>query len=228
MQAVQRTIQAFGDAALLVTCAYDPGEAASARVLALDAAVRAAALPGVIAIVPAYTTLLVHLDLSQTTLARAARAIAQLPAEHALPAARLWQIPAVYDGADLPEVAARLELSVPVLIAAHAGADYEVACIGFAPGFAYLRGLPPELHVPRRPSPRASIPGGSLILGGQQTAIMPMAMPSGWHVLGRTRVALFDAQRAAPSLLLPGDRVRFVPVSAGELAVAEARCEASQ
>ena len=222
-------IQAMGDAALLVTCAEQPGDAASRRVLALDAALRAAEWPGVIALVPAYTTLLVHVDLAQTTLAAVASAIAHMPIPpQPLADQRTWQIPVVYDGADVAEVAARLGLAVQHVVALHASQPYSVACLGFAPGFAYLSGLPADLHLPRRATPRSEIPAGSLILGGQQTAIMPLAMPSGWHILGRTRAKLFDAQRAEPSLLCPGDTVRFVPVAAADLPHVEVRCEATR
>ena len=218
-------LEPVGDAALRVTCATQVGAAATARVLALDAALRAASLPGVVAIVPAYTTVLVHIDPRQTSLGDVADALAHLPLPAALRKVRRWQIPAVYDGEDLHDVAARLHLTAQAVVAQHSAAEYTVACIGFAPGFAYLNGLPPTLHLPRRATPRPHIPGGSLILGGQQTAIMPLAMPSGWHLLGRTRVHLFDATRAEPSLLLPGDRVQFVPISAGELTHAQPRCE---
>ncbi len=215
----------LGDAALLLTVAAAPGLVASAAVFAMDAALRAAALPGVVAIVPAYTTLLVHfapLTTDADALIAAIRALVPLPTP---PPQRRWHVPIVYDGVDLAAVAAQLGLTPARVVALHAGAAYAVACLGFAPGFAYLTGLPPELHVPRRATPRPQIPAGSVIVGGQQTAIMPTTLPSGWHVLGRARLTLFAATRAAPSLLLPGDQLRFLPITAAELADSVPRCE---
>ena len=235
------TLTPIGDAALLVTCAGEPGAQASTYVYALAAALTAAALPGVLALVPAYTTVLVHFDPRTTDLALLAEAVrsassgppGHAPADHlaalrsATPpaAARRWHIAAVYDGEDLPWVATQLGCAAANVVARHSAVEYSVACLGFAPGFAYLAGLPTSLHLPRRATPRAQIPAGSLILGGQQTAVMPLAMPSGWHILGRTAVQLFDVSRAAPSLLLPGDRVRFLPTAAADLADAPPRCE---
>lgn len=207
------TIAPLGDAALLVTCAQRPGGEASALVHALVAAVTDAAFPGVRAIVPGYTTVLVHVAPESTDLAALAAAILQLPSDPQPTPPRLWQIPACYDGEDLLDVAAQLRLPPGEVVARHAAVTYTVACLGFAPGFAYLSGLPPELAVPRRATPRPRIAAGSLIVGGQQTAVMPSAMPSGWHVLGHTAIALFDVTRAAPSLLMPGDIVQFQPVA---------------
>ncbi len=235
------TLTPLGDAALLVTCAAQPGAEASAAVHALAAALTAAALPGVHALVPAYTTLLVHFDPRTTDVARLSALVnsansrrpghspgdppAALRAKPAAAAARRWHIAVVYDGEDLAWVAAQLGCATADVVARHSAVEYAVACLGFAPGFAYLSGLPANLHLPRRATPRARIPAGSLILGGQQTAVMPLAMPSGWHILGRTDVRLFAVDRAAPSLLLPGDRVRFVPTDAADLAGAPPRCE---
>jgi len=103
------------------------------------------------------------------------------------------------------------------VIARHAAAEYRVAFIGFLPGFPYLMGLDPALHVPRRATPRTRVPAGSVAIGGAQTGIYPVASPGGWHVIGRTAIRLFDPAAAQPSLLRAGDRVRFVPVPVGEV-----------
>ncbi len=216
----------LGDAALLVTLADAPGETASAAVHALAAAVSDAHIAGVRALVPAYTTLLVHVEPLLVDLQHVADALAALLPQSVPPLRRRWHLPVRYDGADLPHVAKTLGLSVNRVIDLHATAEYAVACLGFAPGFAYLTGLPPALHIPRRASPRPQIAAGSLILGGQQTAVMPLAMPSGWHLLGRTAVALFDLTQEIPCLLQPGDRVVFVPTDSAALASALPRCEA--
>lgn len=127
--------------------------------------------------------------------------------------ARLVEVPVVYDtrpGSELEAIAHHLRLEVAEVIRLHSGAEYHVAAIGAVPGFPYLVGLPPQLAMPRRQTPRAKVAKGSVAIGGAQAGILPMDMPSGWHVLGHTDVALFDPLRAQPSLLAPGDRLRFV------------------
>jgi KipI family sensor histidine kinase inhibitor len=120
-----------------------------------------------------------------------------------------------HDGPDLERIAAAAGLTRERVIELHAGAEYTVAALGFAPGFAYLDSLPTELRVPRRDSPRPRVPAGSVAIAGGQTAIYPHATPGGWHLIGRTDACLFDPKRTPPNLFSPGDRVRFVPLSSG-------------
>ncbi|HEY5803071.1 MAG TPA: 5-oxoprolinase subunit PxpB [Lysobacter sp.] len=129
------------------------------------------------------------------------------------------KIPVVYGGSfgpDLESAAAELELTPEELIARHSGGDYTVAMIGFAPGFPYLAGLDPALALPRLATPRARVAAGSVAIGGAQTGIYPRESPGGWRLLGRTPRVLFDPARTPPSLLLPGDRVRFVAIEAAQ------------
>ena len=114
-------------------------------------------------------------------------------------------------GPDLSALAKRAGMSSTDYIEQHASADYIVAFLGFQPGFPYLRGLPAALHAPRRASPRLHVAAGSVAIGGIYSGIYPAAGPGGWHIIGRTDAVLFDPQRDAPALLMPGDRVRFVP-----------------
>jgi 5-oxoprolinase (ATP-hydrolysing) subunit B len=86
-----------------------------------------------------------------------------------------------------------------------------VLFLGFAPGFAYLGGLPDAIATPRRPSPRERVPAGSVGIAGEQTGVYPLSMPGGWNLIGRTDAVLFDPLRADPALLKPGSAVRFVP-----------------
>ena len=97
-------------------------------------------------------------------------------------------------------------------------AVFTIGMIGFLPGFPYLIGLDAALELPRHATPRPRVPAGSVAIGGAQTGIYPSASPGGWHLLGRCGARLFDPQRAEPALLRAGDRVRFRPVAAGELA----------
>jgi KipI family sensor histidine kinase inhibitor len=115
------------------------------------------------------------------------------------------------DGADLPEVAARTGLSEAEVVRLHAGVEYAVLVLGFVPGFPYLGVVPASLDLPRRATPRVRVPAGSVAIAGRQTGIYPFETPGGWHLIGRTEAPLWDAAREPPSLLAPGDRVRFVP-----------------
>ena len=128
---------------------------------------------------------------------------------------RVIEIPVCYGagfGEDFDAVAIELGLAPTELIARHSAPLYTVAMIGFAPGFPYLSGLDPTLALPRLATPRTRVPAGSVGIGGAQTGIYPRESPGGWRLIGRTPLTLFDPQRAAPSLLAPGDRVRFVAI----------------
>jgi KipI family sensor histidine kinase inhibitor len=114
-------------------------------------------------------------------------------------------------GPDLVMLSQITGLSPAALIERHAGADYEVMFLGFQPGFAYLSGTPAELMLPRRATPRAHVPAGSLAVAGGYTGIYPGASPAGWHILGQIEVPLFDPEARPPALLQPGDSVRFLP-----------------
>lgn len=132
-------------------------------------------------------------------------------------AAALHEIPLVYDGADLAELAARHGLGVGEVIARHSAPIYEVALLGFAPGFPYLAGLDPRLHTPRRASPRPRVPAGSVAIGGGHAGIYSIESPGGWHLLGTTAVRVFDPARREPDdqamfLLRVGDRVKLRPL----------------
>jgi KipI family sensor histidine kinase inhibitor len=129
---------------------------------------------------------------------------------------------------DLPHIAAATGLTPDQIVAAHAGATFTVVMYGFAPGWAYLSGLPPALTLPRRTSPRDRIPAGSLIIAGGQAIVAALAMPSGWHILGRTPERLFNPLRDPAFLVAPGDRLRFEPVDAATFAALDARAAAGE
>ncbi len=126
------------------------------------------------------------------------------------------EIPVRYggeDGPDLADVAAHTGLSAQEVVRRHAAADYVVYFLGFLPGFAFMGGLPPELATPRRAEPRTAVPARSVGIGGEQTGIYPLVSPGGWQLIGRTSLELFDPKNEPPTLLRPGDRVRFVAES---------------
>ncbi|GEL95795.1 5-oxoprolinase subunit B family protein [Cellulomonas composti] len=128
-------------------------------------------------------------------------------------AAGVVELPVVYDGIDLREVAELTGLAVGDVVRRHTAALYTVAFGGFMPGFAYLVGLDPSLRVPRRDTPRERVPAGSVAIADTFSAVYPRATPGGWRLLGRCATTLFDVDRDPPALLTPGTAVRFVPVT---------------
>ena len=127
--------------------------------------------------------------------------------------ARTIEIPVAYGGVhgpDLADVSAHTGLAPEEVVRRHSEAEYVVYLLGFLPGFGFLGGLPPELATPRRAEPRAAVPARSVGIGGSQTGVYPLVSPGGWQLIGRTPLAMFDPQAAEPTLLRPGDRVRFV------------------
>ncbi len=118
-------------------------------------------------------------------------------------------VPVDYDGEDLEAISRQSGLGREEVIRIHGEPEYEVAFVGFMPGFAYLIGGDPRLEIPRRGDPRTEVPKGSVAIAGRYSAIYPMASPGGWNLLGRTTVEPFDPDRPDPALLRPGDRVRF-------------------
>ena len=139
--------------------------------------------------------------------------------DSALPAPREVKIPVCYGGQygpDLDDVATAHDLTSDEVVRLHSGATYAVYMLGFAPGFAYLGGLPEAIATPRRPEPRTSVPAGSVGIGGSQTGVYPLVSPGGWQLIGRTPLQLFVARRDPPALLAAGDRVRFTPITPEE------------
>ncbi len=211
-----------GDGALVVEFGHAIDPEINARVLALDAAL-VAALAGAIETVPTYRSLLVQYDplaLPAADLIARIRALAATPPP-ALPRGRRVTLPVAFGGgfgSDFGELAGRLGLDAEGILRLLTGAEFRVYMIGFAPGFAYLGGLPECLHIPRRASPRAKVPAGSVGIGGVQAAVFSVESPSGWHLLGRTPLRPFDLRRADPFLFRAGDRVRFRAIDAEEFA----------
>jgi KipI family sensor histidine kinase inhibitor len=200
------TVLPCGDRALLVEV---PDASA---VGAVRAALERSPLPGQRELVPAARTVLVVLEREPTELDVAAlRRLRPGPAE-ATGKGPLVDLPVVFDGPDLAEVAALTGRDVPALVRALTATELSVAFGGFAPGFAYLTGLPADLHVPRRDTPRTRVPAGSVGLAGPYAGAYPQASPGGWQLIGRTDAVLFDVDRDPPALLVPGARVRLVEV----------------
>jgi KipI family sensor histidine kinase inhibitor len=210
-------VEAFGATALLITLAELPDDALPLRIADLAERLRAELGAALTDCVPGWNTLLLHYDLLRIDLAqlqsRVQTALADWPGDApANHAGRLHEIAVWYAGEDLGEVARLCGLTGTQVIDLHAGRDYRVGAIGFAPGFAYLGELDQRLALPRRATPRTLVPAGSLAIAERQTAVYPQASPGGWHLLGRIAQRLFDPHRQPPCPLAVGDRVRFVPI----------------
>jgi KipI family sensor histidine kinase inhibitor len=178
-----------------------------AEVMAVDAALRLSDLPGIDDVIPAARTVLV----AYHNVDRAALEQLLIPAPAApRPQGPVVEIPVVYDGIDLDEVAASTGLATEEVIETHSSVVYSAAFLGFTPGWAYLVGLPTQLHLPRRATPRTSITAGSVAIANEFTGVYPTVSPGGWHLLGHTTERMFDVERDKPSLVMAGDRVRFV------------------
>jgi KipI family sensor histidine kinase inhibitor len=199
----------YGAHALLVECA----DLAEVTALHAELSRRRAvgALPPVDDIVPAERTVLID------GIADPAALATDLPT-WPLPAtspdrAHAVDIQVRYNGPDLAEVAAAWNVPTADVATIHSAREYRVAFCGFAPGFAYLVGLPEPYHLPRRPTPRQSVPAGSVAVAGPYTGVYPRSSPGGWHLIGTTDADLWDLARPNPALLVPGSTVRFTPIS---------------
>lgn len=198
------------------------------RVHAAARALRAAALPGVVDIVPAYASLAVVFDEpsvdSRDALAERVFELASAAGQGRGVPRRTVTIPVAYGGEhgpDLDALARRIGLGADEIVRRHAAGHYVVGMLGFLPGFPYLIGLDPSLNAPRHATPRTRVPAGSVGIGGGQTGVYPIESPGGWQLIGRTNATLFDPRRSPPALLEPGDAVRFAAVEARALARAE-------
>ncbi|WP_192035393.1 5-oxoprolinase subunit PxpB [Halomonas sp. YLGW01] len=170
-------------------------------------------------LVPSYTTLLVHYDplrlSAREARARLASILADLRPDDEAAAGAIKEVPVWYDDSVGPELArlmAATGLDREALIELHAGHDYRVFALGFAPGFAFMGSLDPRLEMPRLDTPRQRVPAGSVAVAGRQTSAYPRQSPGGWNLIGRTPITLFDRHRDEQSYLQVGDRVRFRPV----------------
>ena len=216
-------IAPMGDAAITVKPAAKSGRMMLEQVRSVSDALRRAALIGVAEIVPAPASVTVFYDPACwpdfERLCAQVREIAGQAHPGTTIATTIVEIPVCYERAfapDLAGVAKRAGISETEVVTLHAGADYVVEAIGFAPGFPYLGGLLKKLHTPRLATPRTALPAGSVGIGGHLTGVYPLATPGGWNLIGRTPLALFDAAAPWPARLRVGDRVRFKAITREE------------
>lgn len=211
-----------GDAALTVEFGNAVEPELNAQVIALDTAVAAAELDGIVETVPSYRSLLVCFDpqeISYHKLVAELHRLLSAELEERAARAMTWDVPVVYEapyGIDLPEIAQRTNLTEEEVVSLHTSTEYFVYTIGYAPGMPYLGGVPPALHLSRRDSPRPRIEAGAIMIGGAQGCIVPTTVPSAWYQLGSTPLRPFDVSRPDPFLFRPGDRIRFRRVDLAE------------
>jgi len=209
------------ESALLVDFGPDYSKDLSLRILTVSKGLANAALPGLGESLPALSSLTVFYDPSRLPKERLTAEIEALCATERPVAdqGQTWEIPVVYGGGsgpDLNEVASRAGITVNEAVRLHTDQLYQVYMLGFLPGFAYLGDLPEPLRLPRRSTPRARVPGGSVAIAAGMTAVYPLESPGGWHLIGATPIVLWDMTREDEPLLKPGDQVRFMEVSSRE------------
>jgi inhibitor of KinA len=235
----------LGDSALIVRVRdrfEDEPEETLHEVLRTFQRIRNAAIPGVIELAPAYTSVSVFFD--PITVAKATEtpdklfdwfatriraavagdlsAVASAKADdpgRTARSSRMIEVPVCYDSEfapDLDRVAEHAKISPIEVVDLHSTGEYRAACIGFVPGFPFLGGLARKLATPRRDVPRKEIPPGSVGIGGAQTGVYPLRSPGGWNLIGRTPLKLFDPTKDPPALLRAGDRVRFRKITREE------------
>ena len=221
-------VEPLGERAVLVTLGdrLEPVVNARARRIADALQAHRAGDPRFGRAVPAVASVLVPFDPLALDWAEAASIVSALAVESAgspvserdpSPASKMPAIEVEVryggaDGPDLAEVADVHGLRAADIVELHAGSTWTAMFLGFAPGFAYLGPLPPELATARRATPRDIVPAGSVAIGGDQSAVYPFSMPGGWQIIGRTERPMWDLGRARPNLVGPGDEVRFVPL----------------
>jgi KipI family sensor histidine kinase inhibitor len=230
----------LGDSALIVRVRErfeDAPDETLSEVLRTFRRLRDAAIPGLIELAPAYTTVAVFFDSAIVAnegskpdqaldwLTERVREVVAAGADRGRRVkskksdARSIEIPVCYDpefALDLDHVASQAKLTPTKVVDLHSRAEYRVSCIGFVPGFPFLAGLPKELATPRRATPRKEIPAGSVAIGGAQTGIYPLRSPGGWNLIGRTPLHLFDPEKSPPSFLHAGDCIRFRAITREE------------
>ena len=178
--------------------------------------------PALVDLVPSYTTLMVHYDLTALTPAQARALIDQALTDlqpQAQGSGQCHVLPVWYDlsvGPELTLLSQRSGLTVEEVIRRHSVHEYQVFALGFAPGFAFMGLVDEVLATPRLNTPRKRVAAGSVGIAERQTAAYPVVSPGGWNLIGRTPAKLFDRERDGYSLMQPGDTVRFAPVSHAE------------
>jgi len=216
---MQPEIKPAGDSALLISFGEAIDEGVNLRVHAIAKAIEKASPEWLVEVVPAYSSLAVIYDAKLIDFESVKRAVEGLDVQTERVEGRLVEVPVVYGGEygpDIEFVAKYNGLTVDEVIEIHSRPIYRVYFLGFLPGFAYLGGMDERIATPRLEKPRLKVPAGSVGIAGKQTGIYPLESPGGWRLIGRTPLKLFNPKKEPPTLLQPGDRVKFVPIDEEE------------
>lgn len=222
--AIDVQFRAASDQSLLIYFGQQIAMETHRRVLKLLRLLQSEPIEGVRNLHPAYCSLLIKFDplrFDHKELQAKLIPCLNRMEKTALPPSRLVEIPVCYGGEfgpDLNDVAAMHAMTPAQVVELHSTQTYIVYFLGFAPGFAYLGGLPDALASPRLETPRPKVPEGSVGIGGSQTGVYPFATPGGWRLIGRTPLAMFRRDRTPMSLLQIGDEVQFRAISEREFA----------
>ncbi len=225
------SISNLGDSALIINFSNVITEDVNKKVLSLFHFFKLISLPGIIDIVPAYSSLIIHYDLrilnqktvsNKTSVQTFTDQVKKLVAENTELTAfssRRIKIPVCYAekyALDINEIMKQKKISIPEIIQLHTAKKYRIYMIGFLPGFAYMGEVDEQIAMPRKQQPRTNVAAGSVGIAGMQTGIYPLDSPGGWQIIGKTPLKLFDKEKDHPVLLQPGDEIEFYPITEDE------------
>lgn len=208
------TMRPIADTGVLVEFGDQIDDDIHAQVLAMDRAVNTANLAGVTELIPTYAALYVGYDALQVDYTEITTQLHTLMGQGGATTiqGKHWKIPVCYDAEfapDLPELASQLGKTEEFVITQHTSATYKVYMYGFAPGYAYLGGVPPEIQHPRKPTPVMGVPPKAVMITGSQALISTVTMPSGWWVIGRSAINPLRGGNDDPFLFDVGDTIGF-------------------
>ncbi len=220
----------LGDNAILIDFGNELNESINQKLLEIFRKIKNQNMPGVLDVVPAYSSLTIHYDVMKIfekaggktvfdIITDQVKKIVEDDIEISFEQNRKISIPVCYDqefGVDLSYLASEKDLSVQDVIQLHTAKSYRVYMIGFLPGFAYMGEVDQRIQIPRKENPRTNVEAGSVGIAGAQTGIYPLQSPGGWQIIGRTPVLLFNKEKTAPVLLQPGDEIKFFSISKHE------------
>ena len=208
----------LGDSALLVVAGNSVSPQINSQVRGLITEIQEKDWPGILEMVPSYSSLVIHFNplvLSVSAIESLICDVWDLAAAVEERSGKIISIPTLYGGnfgPDIEEVSELTGFSTEEVIEKHSGVNYLVYALGFSPGFPYLGGLDESLKCARLSSPRLNVPAGSVAIADLQTGIYPVASPGGWRIIGRTPIKIFDHLRNSPSIIDPGDFIKFEPL----------------
>ena len=216
----EAVLRPFGESALVVEFGDTVEPETQRRVRQLTARLDASAAPGLLEVVPSFRSVLIEFDPAVTDGEALLAALPDVEEDDAAPA-RTWRVPVRVDAEaaeDAAEAAEALGIDVATLHERLLASELSVGMYGFVPGNCYMTGVDPSLSLPRRTRPRPPVPAGSLIIAVGQAVFLPVSMPTGWYVVGRTTARMFDVEARPPVPFAVGDRVRLRAVEPAEFA----------